>query len=65
MGIQNQSPVRGKNYMHQQAVTKIWKKRFHEIRTVKREEYHLSTLCNIAMMIQIYISIKKSITQSK
>ena len=44
--------------MHQQEVAKIWKKPFQEIRTVKGEEYHLSTLCNIAMMIQIYKSIK-------
>ena len=42
--------------MHQQAVAKNAKKPFQEIRTVKREEYHPSTLHNIAMMIQIYIS---------
>ena len=65
MEIQNQSSVRGKNYMHQQAVTKIWKKRFHKIRTVKGEEYHLNNLCNIAKMIQVYISTNLLITQSK
>ena len=65
MEIQNQSPVRGKNYMHQQAVAKIRKKDFHEIRTVKGKEYHLSTVYNIAKMIQVYISTNLLITQSK
>ena len=41
--------------MHQQAVAEHGKK-IKEIRTVKREEYHPSTLYHIAMMIQIYIN---------
>ena len=51
-----QNPVRGKNYMHQQAVAKNGRKPFQEIRTVKGEEIHPSTFYNIAMMIQIYIN---------
>ena len=42
--------------MHQQTVAKKEKKTFQEIRTVKGEEDHPSTLYNIAMMIQIYIN---------
>ena len=42
--------------MHQQAVAKKREKSFQEIRTVKEEEYHPSTLYNIAMIIQININ---------
>ena len=43
--------------MHQQAIAKeTEKKLFKENQTVKGEEYHPSTLYNIAMIIQIYIN---------
>ena len=46
----------GENYKHRKEVAKNKKNLCQEVRTVKGEKYHPSTLYNIAMVIRIYVN---------